>query len=164
MRGRCLKFNTSDNQRAELVNIRTSNRLKLVCMDYFTPCIGGIQNVLVITDHWSTFSVAVPTKNQTSKTTADALFHTFVFPYDIPTTLYSGCYFQVLYFQVNTRSLYFTGISKSHTTPYHPMGNGITKRFNRTLIFMLGTLQQDQKSDCKTHMGSLVNAYNATKH
>lgn len=44
------------------------------------------------------------------------------------------------------------------------MGNGITERFNRTLISMLGTLEQDQKSDWKTHIGSLVHAYNATKH
>ena len=29
---------------------------------------------------------------------------------------------------------------------------------------MLGTLQQDQKSDWKIHIGSLVHAYNATKH
>lgn len=29
---------------------------------------------------------------------------------------------------------------------------------------MLGTLEQDQKSDWKTHIGSLVHAYNATKH
>lgn len=44
------------------------------------------------------------------------------------------------------------------------MGNGITERFNRTLIFMLRTLQQDQASDCKTHIGSKVNVCNATKH
>ena len=29
---------------------------------------------------------------------------------------------------------------------------------------MLGTLQQDQKADWKIHIGSLVHAYNATKH
>lgn len=59
---------------------------------------------------------------------------------------------------------FLTGISKSRTTPYHPMGNGITERFNRTLISMLGTLEQDQKSDLNTHIGALVHAYNASKH
>ena len=36
-----------------------------------------------------------------------------------------------------------TGISKSRTTPYHP--NGITERFDRTIISMLGTLDPEQK-------------------
>lgn len=77
---RCLKFKTPDNQRAELV-----------CMDYLTlePCKGGIQNILVNTDHFSKFSVAVPTRYQISKTTADALFHNFIVPYGNPTTLHS---------------------------------------------------------------------------
>lgn len=162
---RCLKFKTPDNQRAELVSIKTSYPLELVCMDYLTlePCKGGIQNNLVITDHFSKFSVAVPTRNQTSKTTADALFHNFIVPYGIPTTLHSdqGANFSS---KLIPDLCFLTGISKSRTTPYHPMGNGITERFNRTLISMLGTLEQDQKSDWKTHKGSLVHAYNATKH
>lgn len=43
-------------------------------MNYLTlePCKDEIQNVLVITDHLSKFSIAVPTKYQTSKTKAGA--------------------------------------------------------------------------------------------
>ncbi|XP_048241545.1 uncharacterized protein LOC125374619 [Haliotis rufescens] len=56
------------------------------------------------------------------------------------------------------------GLSKSRTTPYHPMGNGMTERFNRTLLDMLGTLQPSQKKDWKSHVRPLVHAYNATRH
>ena len=144
---RCLKFKTPDNQRAELVNIKTSYPLELVCMDYLTlePCKGGIQNILVITDHFSKFSVAVPTRNQTSKTTADALFHNFIVPYGIPTTIHSdqGANFTSKLIQ---DLCFLTGISKSRTTPYHPMDSGITERFHRTLISMLGTRSQTGKS------------------
>lgn len=33
--------------------------------------------------------------------------------------------------------LNMAGVKKSHTTPYHPMGNGITECFNRTLGNMI---------------------------
>ena len=44
------------------------------------------------------------------------------------------------------------------------MGNRIAERFNSTLINMLGTLESNQKVDWKSHIGSMVHAYNCTKH
>lgn len=43
------------------------------------------------------------------------------------------------------------------------MGNGSAERFNQTLIKMLSTLSEEQKSDWKSHVAPLVHAYNATK-
>jgi hypothetical protein len=42
-------------------------------------------------------------------------------------------------------------------------GNGITERFNRTLLNMLGTLDSSQKKDWKYHVAGLVHAYNCTR-
>ena len=56
------------------------------------------------------------------------------------------------------------GIEKSRTTPYHASGNGMTERFNRTLISMLGTLDTEQKKDWKQYVAPLVHAYNYIKH
>lgn len=44
------------------------------------------------------------------------------------------------------------------------MGNGGAERWNQTLLKMLGTLENYQKSDWKAYLGPLVQAYNATKN
>ena len=55
-------------------------------------------------------------------------------------------------------------MAKPRTTSYHPMGNGMCERFNRTLLNILGTLNAEQKKDWKNHVAPLVHAYNCTKH
>ena len=49
-----------------------------------------------------------------------------------------------------------TGMTKSRTTPYHPMGNPIPERFNRILLDMLGTLEPNKESDWKKYLPSLL--------
>ena len=39
-----------------------------------------------------------------------------------------------------------SGVKMSHTTPYHPMGDGQVERLNRTIINMLKNLAREQKS------------------
>lgn len=163
--GRCLKRRGPTNQRAELVSIQTTQPLELVCMDFLTLEMskGGYQNILVITDHFTRYSQAIPTKNQTAKTTADALFNFFIVHYGFPKRLHSdqGANFES---KIIKELCEVTGMEKSRTTPFHPMGNGSCERFNRTLLNMLGTLDPHKKTDWKTHIASLVHAYNATRH
>ena len=159
---RCLLRKTPTTERAPLTSIHTYQPLELLCVDYLTlePCKGGTQNILVITDHFTKYAQAIPTKNQTAKTTAEALFKNFIVHYGIPTTLHSdqGQQFESHIIQELCKLL---NIKKSRTTPYHPMGNGTTERFNRTLLKMLGTLENDMKSDWKSHIPALVHAYNS---
>ena len=39
---------------------------------------GGYENVLVITDHFTRYAQAFPTRNQTAKTTARVLYENFI--------------------------------------------------------------------------------------
>jgi transposase InsO family protein len=49
-------------------------------------------------------------------------------------------------------------VSVLRTTSYHPMGNGMCERFNRTLLEMLGTMEQHQKSNWKAYVAPMVHA------
>ena len=127
------------------------------------PSKGNISNVLVIKDHFTRFAVAIPTSNQTAKTTADALYNEFIVRYGIMARLHSdqGANFQS---SIIKELCSIMGIEKSMTTPYHASGNGMTERFNRTLISMLGTLDSEQKNDWKQYIVPLVHAYNCIRH
>ncbi|KAK3585060.1 hypothetical protein CHS0354_004243 [Potamilus streckersoni] len=39
---------------------------------------GGYQNILVITDHFTSYAQAIPTRNQTARTTAEAMLDGFI--------------------------------------------------------------------------------------
>ncbi|XP_048240817.1 uncharacterized protein LOC124120015 [Haliotis rufescens] len=160
----CLRHKTPTG-RAPLVSIETSQPLELVCMDFLTlePSKGGQQHVLVVTDHFTRYAQAYATKNMTAKTTAEVFFNNFILHYGIPKRIHSD---QGANFTGNLmRELcQLLKINKSRTTPYHPMGNGMCERFNKTLCNMLGTLDPDSKKKWKAFVGPLVHAYNSTRH
>ena len=162
---RCIQRKTVPKPSAELVNIATTQPLELVCIDFLSleRSKGGYENILVITDHFTRYAQAFPTKNQLAKTTAKVLFDNFIVHYGFPARLHSdqGRNFES---SVIKELCNIAGVEKSRTTPYHPMGNGMVERFNQTLLNNLGTLQDDQKQDWKTYVAPLVHSYNATRH
>ena len=87
---RCLRRKATGTT-APLVNIVTSQPLELVCMDYLTveTSSGGYQHMFSHHDHFTKYAQAIPNRNQTARTTAEALFNSFVVHYGIPKRLYS---------------------------------------------------------------------------
>ena len=193
---RCILRKTPVQVRAPLVSIRTSHPLELLCMDYLTleKSKGGYEHLLVIVDHFTKYAIAVPTRNQTAKTTADALFNNVFIHYGFAKRLHSDKGMSFVG-SVIKELCELTGMERSTTTPYHPMGNGITERlnhtllnlmgalnpnkkrlevshrsfntclqWNHTLLNLMGTLNPNKKKDWKSHIGPLTHAYNGTRH
>ena len=162
---RCIQRKTLPKPSAELVNISTTQPMELVCIDFLSleKSKGGQEHILVITDHFTRYAQAFPTRNQLAKTTARVLFDQFIVHYGFPARIHSdqGRNFESA---VIKELCSIAGVQKSRTTPYHPMGNGMVERFNQTLLNMLGTLQDCQKQDWKSYVAPLVHAYNSTKH
>ncbi len=160
----CIKRKAHVPDRAPLVPITTTQPMELLCIDFLTlePSKGGVENILVMTDHFTRYAHAVPTRNQTAKTTAKVLYDFFLH-YGFPLRVHSdqGRNFES---KVIKELCEMAGTQKSRTTPYHPMGNGLCERFNSTLMNMLGTMEDRQKHDWKTYVPGLVHAYNCTKH
>ena len=124
---------------------------------------GNIENVLVITDHFTRYALAYASKTQTAQATARILWDNFICHYGFPEQFISdqGRNFESDLIQELCK---IAGVKKLHTTPYHPQSNGQCERFNSTLCNMLGTLSDEEKSDWKSHLGCMTHAYNCTKH
>ena len=127
--------------RAPLVSVVTTRPLELVCIDFLSleESRGGYPNILIITDHYTNYAQAIPTRNQEAKTVARVLVDHFVRHYGIMERLHSdqGGSFEA---KVIKHLCSILGISKSRTTPYHPQGDSKPERFNRTLLSMQRTL------------------------
>ena len=134
-------------------------------MDYLSlePSKGNIENVLVITDHFTRYALAYPSKTLTAQATARILWDNFICHYGFPEKFISD---QDRNFESDLikELCKIPGVKKLHTTPYHPQGNGQCERFNSTLCNMLGTLSEEEKSDWKSYLGCMTHAYNCTKH
>ena len=161
---RCLRRKTPPHV-APLQPIHVTQPLELVHMDYLSlePSKGNIENVLVITDHFTRYALAYPSKTQTAQATARILWDNFICHYGFPEKFISdqGRNFES---DLIKELCKIAGVKKLHTTSYHPQGNGQCERFNSTLCNMLETLSEEEKSDWKSYLGCMTHAYNCTKH
>lgn len=164
--GRCVLAKTPEPEgRALLESVRTSAPLELVCIDFWTA--EDSQNrsvdVLVVTDHFTKLAHAFRCPDQSAKSVAKQLWDYYFCYYGFPERIHSdqGANFCS---ELIRQLLEFSGVKKSRTTPYHPMGNGITERFNRTLGNMIRALEPCPKQDWPRMLHTLTFVYNCTVH
>uniref|UniRef100_A0A3B4WAL0 Gypsy retrotransposon integrase-like protein 1 n=1 Tax=Seriola lalandi dorsalis TaxID=1841481 RepID=A0A3B4WAL0_SERLL len=164
--GRCqVAKNSGQVPHSYMGHLLASRPNEILALDFtlLEPSRNGFENVLVLTDVFSKFTVAVPTRDQRASTVAQVLVHEWFYKFGVPGRLHSdqGRSFESSLLH-QLCSLY--GVSKSRTTPYHPAGNGQCERFNRTLHNLLRTLPVSRKRDWASCLPQVLFCYNTTPH
>ena len=123
----------------------------------------GYGHVLVVTDVFTKYVYAFPTKNKKAitvvKLLVDKVFSVFALPQKLLSDRERN--FESRVIEQLCKSL---GIKKVYTCPYNPKSDSVCERFNRTLIGMQGMLSEQKRQDWHKYVPYLVRVYNSTQH
>ena len=158
---RCLRRKSQTDQ-APLLNMEVNQPLELVHLDYLKiePSKGNTENFLIVTDHFTRYAQAFPSKSQTALATAKLLWNNFILHYGFPSKIIKdqGRNFES---ELIENLCQVAGVKKLRTSP---QTNRQCKHFNSTLLNMPGTLTPEQKKDWKSDVPIMVHAYNCTRN
>ena len=159
----CQQSKLSMPQRAPLQNIPIGQPWQMIAVDILQVPLSSNNNryLLVIQDYFTKWADAIPLPDQTASRITTELIKFFC-TYGPPQILHSdqGRNFESAIF---TQVLDAFGICKSRTTPYHPQGDGMVERFNRTLLQLLRAYVTSQ-DDWETNLPYVLYAYRTAQH
>ena len=143
--------------RAPLSPITSTYPFEILTIDYLhlDKAKGGFEYALVCCDHFTKFVQIYPTRNKSALAAADKIYNELVLKYGFCNRIHHDQgreFHNTLFKRLNQLS----GTAQSNTTPYHPQGNGLTERMNRTVINMLKTLGEKEKTHWAKHLGKLA--------
>jgi len=123
--------------------------------------VNGNKCLLVVQDYFTKWADAIPLPNQKAVTITKALVNLFA-TMGLPQILHSdqGQNFESA---ILKQTLDAFGVQKSRTTAYHPQGDGLVERFNRSLLQLLRTYI-DKESDWEKHLPLALYAYRTAVH
>ena len=111
----------------------TKSPFECLACDFVGPLpeFNGFKYLLVVIDYYSRYPFVFPTRNMDTSTVTEKFLEIFS-QYGYPDSILSdrGTNFESEMFHNFCRS---RNIKKKRTTAYHPQGNGLCERFNKTL-------------------------------
>ena len=148
--------------RAPLMNIPIGQPWQMIAIDILEVPVSTNNNryLLVVQDYFTKWADAIPLIDQTSaRITQEVILFSI---YGQPEIIHSdqGRNFES---SILTQTLEVIDVNKSHTTAYHPQGNGMVERFNRTLLQLLRSYVE-KLSDWERYLHLVLYAYRTSTH
>ena len=120
-----------------------------------------VKNVLVMTDHFTRYALAVVMNDQTAKMVVKVFYEHFIAVFRAPAKLLSdrGANFTSALVEELCSAF---GIQKCRTTAYYAQCNRQVEHFHQMLFRMIGKLSCDKKAQWEQQLLELLQAYNST--
>ena len=149
--------------KAPLVPIKATHPFEMVSLDFMKldKCQGGYEYVLCVVDHFTRFCQMYATRSKSSQAAAAKIWNEYIPQFGFPEKIHhdqGGEFNSKLWKELHR----YSGVVASNTTPYHPMGDGMVERLNRTAQNMLKAIPEREKKRWKDHLPKLAFAYNTT--
>ena len=161
---KCQLTKSPERPPAPLQPVITSKPWELVAVDILKLPMSskGNQYLLVAQDYFSKWPFARALPDQRAQTIVQTLRDDVFSLVGPPQKLHSdqGRNFESHLLRELCKAF---GVKKSHTTPYHPMGDGLVERMNRSLLSLLRSHAQ-RESDWEEHLQLLLYLYRTSKH
>ena len=159
----CQKSKLSMPQRASPTSLPIGQPWQMIAVDVLEDPLSANNNryLLVVQDCYTKWADAIPLPDQTAAHITGELVKIFSI-FGHPEILYSdqGRNFES---SILAQTLQAFRMHKSRTTAYHPQGDSMVKRFNRSLLQLLRAYV-DTQSDCEHYLPLVLYAYCTSIH
>ena len=159
---RCQQLKSTRPSRAPLQSIPVGKPWEMVAADILEVPISsrGNRYLLVVQDYFSKWVEAVPLPDQTAERIVKALVDIFS-RFGLPAIFHSdqGRNFES---HLLRDTLAAFGVYKSRTSAYHPEGDGLVERFNRSLLQLL-RVYVEKEAEWEKYLPLVLYAYRTTK-